>query len=278
MSTEALRRFVWQPEDVQLESRALGEGAGHEFHGNQWTAGVISAVGKLSKSQKSELVDSFVKIRNQATKEFKAEFKAIGAKLWHDDDAHALGPKNAEFIKKGLDETPASTLTVFRIPLPLTVMDSYPHLRSKSGALMKAVGKIRDRYQEKTDALLKEYGLPVQGSRNAGDVAGHVFHGNQWTTTAVALFDASRQIDGAENNEAARLVHDRTVKGVHESADARRESLLTGRVLPVHMFPGRIDVWRAFQEAESEEDVSKIEGRLVKGLAAIMNDREEMTK
>ena len=113
-----------------------------------------SVIAEASRGPDFEaLADEYIRIHNAAAAEFKEAFKAIGARMWTQDEAHAYrGPKNREFIVRSMKfwwktthEFPHPFRQVTRYPL--TVMDSWPEARKYTKQLRAALDEIIERYQ-----------------------------------------------------------------------------------------------------------------------------------
>jgi len=106
------------------------------------------------------LAAEYVRIHNAACAEYKAAFKAVGARLWHDDHAHALFPVHetrvaANMAMFGL----AKTRTVYAraATRPLTVLDSFPAARRQRAQLDLRVDEITARYNAQWAAVLRRF-------------------------------------------------------------------------------------------------------------------------
>ena len=88
-----------------------------------------------------EFAEEYVRLHNEASAKYKAAFKRIGARMWHDDDAHPLKEENTAFIAEQMQAYikrghPEFIVEVYgHLPYPLTVMDSYPQCHSRRGEL-----------------------------------------------------------------------------------------------------------------------------------------------
>lgn len=108
------------------------------------------------------LASEYVRIRNAASKEYKAAFKAIGACMWNGDDAQSLKSRNREYIANRIQGFDIDTVRKMYpasacVPFPLTVMDSYPEARKHRAELELALSDIQARYQKEWDRVLNTY-------------------------------------------------------------------------------------------------------------------------
>ena len=69
----------------------------------------------------------YVQRHNAASKEYKAAFKAVGARMWPMDNAHEMKPYNQQCIAESLRRTGYKP----HLPRPLTVLNSYPDVTPK---------------------------------------------------------------------------------------------------------------------------------------------------
>jgi hypothetical protein len=85
----------------------------------------------------------YVQRHNAASKEYKAAFKAVGARMWPMDDAHELKPYNQQCIAENDRRTGCRQ----HLPRPLTVLDSYPDVTPKQRKWLNAeVDRIYQKY------------------------------------------------------------------------------------------------------------------------------------
>jgi len=99
---------------------------------------------KRKLTAKHSLEQSFVDLHNAAAKEYKQAFKDVGARMWHDDDAHPIKqhsmPETADIV------------------YPLTVLDSYPNVTEKQrDQLQRNVDKIQNKYSKLWKKIKKEH-------------------------------------------------------------------------------------------------------------------------
>jgi hypothetical protein len=147
-----------------------GQGSGHAGHagrpgkqgGSSPGTGGTTYRQNISASDVHSYVEEFQKLHNEASKLYKKAFKKVGARLWHDDDAHIIPDSSLDFIR----DTSVSmynhnkTPEVFkkRITTPLTVLDSYPDVTEEQREwLYKEVESIHDLYQAKLDAAFDKF-------------------------------------------------------------------------------------------------------------------------
>ncbi len=107
---------------------------------------------KVGKDVATKLAD----LHNRAYKEYEAEFKKIGARLWHGDKARPLKSKEIKGITETLSGLPdlKSVAGIFSIVHPLTVLDSYPAAHKHRGKLRTRVEAIHKKYQKLWEAEL----------------------------------------------------------------------------------------------------------------------------
>jgi DNA topoisomerase-1 len=107
--------------------------------------------GTATKAQDEKLGEHFVKLHNDASKEFKAAFKEIGAKMWNSDDAHKIDSARS-FEGATRDEVAKAS----PITYPLTVMDSYPEARVHTARLEKNLDKIQSKYEKQWKSMVSD--------------------------------------------------------------------------------------------------------------------------
>lgn len=102
------------------------------------------------------LAKKYVELHNAAALEYKNAFAAVGAKLWHDDDAHLIPLKNLQAIADTIEsvEDPAD---IYSIAVPLTVLDSYPNISVQDRVkLRREVAAIHRKYQALLDKAWRD--------------------------------------------------------------------------------------------------------------------------
>lgn len=103
----------------------------------------------------------YVRLHNAASKEYKAAFKAVGARMWHGDYCHLLRTDNLEFITTQIAKH-SEVPDYYIIHRPLTVLDSFPEVKRnyrKRKQLNDTVDEIWERYKrlwEEYKQLLKK--------------------------------------------------------------------------------------------------------------------------
>lgn len=112
-----------------------------------------------------ELATEYVRIHNDASPKYSAAFKRIGARMWHDDDAHPLKANNTAFIAKAMQgyidrgHTEYITEVYGTIARPLTVMDSYPQCHARRSELEEEVYAIYKSANREWREFLAEKGI-----------------------------------------------------------------------------------------------------------------------
>jgi hypothetical protein len=86
---------------------------------------------------------------NEACKKYKMVFKEVGAKMWHDDDAHTI-PHTliGKIVENMRNVENKEILKIWGIIRPLTILDSYPNIR-KDKKIMKNLNKQVDKIYHK---------------------------------------------------------------------------------------------------------------------------------
>lgn len=115
----------------------------------------------ITDEEAEYLANKYVEIHNKASKEFKEAFKKIGAKMWHDDDAHILKKNIVDFIAKEMKSFGAavSLRSIYKYPIkrPLTVLDSYPEARVHRPKLDKEVNLIVKKYSTEWEKFSEDF-------------------------------------------------------------------------------------------------------------------------
>lgn len=105
----------------------------------------------MTRLERERLAAEYVRLHNAASLEYKAAFKAVGARLWPMDNAHLLKPANQSALAENISDrwTP-------KLPRPLTVLDSYPDVTTKQRQqLIAAVDAIHAKYAALWSAFVK---------------------------------------------------------------------------------------------------------------------------
>lgn len=120
----------------------------------------------------------------------------------------------------------------------------------------------------------------VLGGPGSGDFGhsgrpGEVGGSGGGSSSAQTLFDAARALDKATSDAEVHQIRDQVKTGIRDIAEVRRESIRSGDATPrpVDAFPGRTDVYRAFQHTADFEEVDTLEGKLIRGLEIAVTDR-----
>ena len=101
-----------------------------------------------------QLASIYLRLHNEASKQYKEAFKSVGARLWHDDDAHLLKPENGNYIANNfLDYLDRDIPIHFPLPRPLTVLDSYPNVTREQKQQLDL--KVDDIYNHHVDEYHK---------------------------------------------------------------------------------------------------------------------------
>jgi hypothetical protein len=155
------------------------EGTGYD-RGWRFVANAFCPTGKGGGQDNScgpagpkALAAEFVRLHNEASREFAAAFKAVGARMWQKDKAHPFKTENQKFIAEvmadylrpggpGVKEVAG----VYGITRPLTVLDSHPQVRAdpaKVRTLKAAVDEIHGRYTAAWKKALSGYRPAARG-------------------------------------------------------------------------------------------------------------------
>ena len=101
-----------------------------------------------------QLASIYVKLHNEASKQYKEAFKAVGARLWNGDKVHLLKPENENYIANNfLDYLDRDISLRLSLPRPLTVLDSYPNVTQKQRQQLDL--KVDDIYNHHVDEYHK---------------------------------------------------------------------------------------------------------------------------
>lgn len=263
--------------------RVAGEGEGHPFHGNQWTT-VFHGTPRenLERILTDGLAPSASAERGFGATTAAAVFVTTNmneAKLYAVDHREVQNGVILEIHVPPdvvLEQGRGSILTTKDAIPPSWIKAVYARLDSKGRAVTQHTQKsgvwkkIRTLEGVGAQYIVVDLG---EDTRVAGDYEGHTFHGNQWTV-ASTLFEATRAIEAAGSQAEALRVRAWVEDGIAATAAMRLQSFERGTLPgPVRQFPGRHEVWRAFQDAHTPEDVAAITDRLVRGLNLIVRER-----
>ena len=107
-----------------------------------------------------ELVLEFAAGHNAATSQYKAAFARVGAKMWNMDDCHQMRPARIEgLLGCMINSADGGANWAFVAPCPLTVCDSYPHVRRDPklrDELRTEVGRIFAARQREVARLMRK--------------------------------------------------------------------------------------------------------------------------
>jgi hypothetical protein len=106
--------------------------------------------GRAKDDKADQLAAEYVQKHNAASKEYKAAFAAVGARMWPMDNAHILRPANQQALADSIRR-----LKGWRplLPRPLTVLDSYKDVTPKQRKWLNSeVDKIYQKYGGKFGA------------------------------------------------------------------------------------------------------------------------------
>jgi hypothetical protein len=172
----------------------LGDTPGHEFHGNQWTTGIVSVGDRqltvTLPAQAAARGDKLVSVN-------VAAFDKAFAK----DAGFYLDAKGSNRIGQRYDRVKEFIKTSHTIEASQVTVDKEGHVRFTDGrhryAALRDSGatKIPLAMDRESQRNAKQFGLTIRAlqalllltahrnvrMRQAGDVPGHEFHGNQWT-------------------------------------------------------------------------------------------------
>ena len=123
------------------QGRFAGPGGGRSAGGDD------ASGGGMSTEAAGQLASEYVRLHNEASREYSAAFRAVGARMWRDDDAHPLKETNQTFIASNI-AAGVDPSAIYSIPRPLTVLDSYPGAQDHREELNREVDRIRDKYNE----------------------------------------------------------------------------------------------------------------------------------
>ena len=114
----------------------------------------------------------YVQRHNAASKEYKAAFKAVGARMWPMDYAHELKPYNQQCIAESARRTGYRQ----HLPRPLTVLNSYPDVTPKQRKWLNAeVDRIYQKYGGKFG---RDHAKDTHWEPGTGDVKRQWFDAN----------------------------------------------------------------------------------------------------
>jgi hypothetical protein len=103
--------------------------------------------GSVNKFRKA--AEEYVRLHNEAAKEYKKAFKEVGANMWRDDNAHEFKKPSLKKAVDSISETLGTAPEVIEIARPLTVLDSYPDVTPAQRKLLdKKVNEIANRYRQ----------------------------------------------------------------------------------------------------------------------------------
>lgn len=75
------------------------------------------------------LAKRYVQIHNEASVEYKACFKRVGALMWQGDNCHLLRDDNRIFLQSQMFRLSFDKITkIYGMSCPLTVCDGYPDM------------------------------------------------------------------------------------------------------------------------------------------------------
>lgn len=111
---------------------------------------------KMDDALAEKFAAEYVRIHNQACKEYKLAFKKVGAKMWHGDGAHELKKDNQTHIVGLLVRgTPLSQYSIVR---PLTVLNSFPNVTEpQRNQLNIEIDKIFKKYTKELNDFKKQF-------------------------------------------------------------------------------------------------------------------------
>ena len=169
-----------------VQERALGDVAGHEFHGNQWTAGAGKEDLRGSVySEKHENPggiggsDAQKAASKASAKEANRQLRKAGYTKTESSNKHQPSVKLGRPTAYGGAFDRRTTL--------------YSHPSGRSARLVEQKPKygtheVTVYHSFGPDNRHLEAAVPLTAPlKTLGDVAGHEFHGNQWTDATVAL-------------------------------------------------------------------------------------------
>jgi hypothetical protein len=126
--------------------------------------GVLEPMGRARDDKFDNLAAEYVRRHNAASKEYKAAFKSVGARMWPMDNAHEEKPHNQQAIAESMRNSKGRSWRP-SLPRPLTVLDSYKDVTRKQREwLNKEVDRIRTKYAQDHMTV-----SPVDGGLRYGD-------------------------------------------------------------------------------------------------------------
>jgi hypothetical protein len=170
-------------------------------------------MGRARDDKFDNLAAEYVRRHNAASKEYKAAFKSVGARMWPMDNAHEEKPHNQQAIAESMRNSKGRSWRP-SLPRPLTVLDSYKDVTRKQREwLNKEVDRIRTKYAQDHMTV-----SPVDGSLRYGDggfkqwavkrngVAKDALSGKRLNAAAERLYEKHDDIDGnLERQEWMRM-------------------------------------------------------------------------
>ena len=131
-----------------------------------------------------QLAAEYVQKHNAASKEYKAAFAAVGARMWPMDDAHVLRPSNQRALADSMRRSKGWKPS---LPRPLTVLDSYKDVTPKQRKWLN--GEV--------DKIYQKYGGKFGTANDASPLSGKRLH-----TAAEALRAKHDEIHGGVERNA----------------------------------------------------------------------------
>ena len=110
-----------------------------------------------------QLAAEYVQKHNAASKEYKAAFAAVGARMWPMDDAHVLRPSNQRALADSMRRSKGWKPS---LPRPLTVLDSYKDVTPKQRKWLN--GEV--------DKIYQKYGGKFGTANDASPLSGKRLH------------------------------------------------------------------------------------------------------